>query len=69
MRLSLFALKQCIIRQLLDSVVVISKIIKPSASADNTYFVSQKCHPIIVYNTVLCILLAYQLMCRVFDII
>ena len=44
-RLSLFSSKQCIIKQLLDSVFVISGIIKvevsvlsqPSASADNTY--------------------------------
>ena len=28
---------QCIIKQLLDSVVVISRIIQPSASADNPY--------------------------------
>ena len=32
MRLSLFALKQCIIKQLLDSVFAISKIIKVSVS-------------------------------------
>ena len=32
MRLSLFALKQCIIKQLLDSVFVISEIIKVSVS-------------------------------------
>ena len=46
MRLSLFSSKQCIIKQLLDSVFVISGIIKvsvlvlsaqPSALADNTY--------------------------------
>ena len=46
MRLSLFSSKQCIIKQLLDSVFVISRIIKvsvkgyqpqPSASADNPY--------------------------------
>ena len=46
-RLSLFSLKQCIIKQLLDWVSLISEIIKvsvsviglrPSASADNTYF-------------------------------
>ena len=37
MRLSLFSSKrQCIIKQLLDSVFVISGIIKVSASADNT---------------------------------
>ena len=46
MLLSLFPSKQCIIKQLLDSVFVISGIIKGSvsvnqrhsASADNTYF-------------------------------
>ena len=32
MRLSLFSLKQCIIKQLLDSVFVISEIIKVSVS-------------------------------------
>ena len=46
MRLLLFSSKQSIIKQLLDSVFVISRIIKvsvicyqpqPSASADNTY--------------------------------
>ena len=45
MRLSLFSSKQCIIKQLLDSVFVICGITKvsvsyqaqPSASADNTY--------------------------------
>ena len=46
MHLSLFSSKQCIIKQLLDSVFVISGIIKvsvicyqpqSSASADNTY--------------------------------
>ena len=41
MRLSLFSSKQCIIKQLLDSVFVISGVIKvevrPLASADNTY--------------------------------
>ena len=38
MRLSLFSLKQCIIKQLLDSVFVISGIIKVSVSViDNTY--------------------------------
>ena len=38
MRLSLFALEQCVIKQLLDSVFVISGIIKVSVSvSDNTY--------------------------------
>ena len=33
----LFSLKQCIVKQLLHSVFVISGIMKVSASADNTY--------------------------------
>ena len=58
---------QCIIKQLLDSVLVISRIIKvsgkgyqpqPTASVDNSYLgvdysgVSQKLHPIIVYKQI-----------------
>ena len=38
MRLSLFALKQCIIKQLLDSVFVISEIIKVSVSVISLSF-------------------------------
>ena len=57
MRLSLFALKQCIIKQLLDSVFVISEIIKVSVSViTNTSRstlvirdIYQTPHPIIVY--------------------
>jgi len=53
MRLSLFFLKHCIIKQLLDSVFVISEIIKVSVSVityldlDYTGY-HKKTHPIIV---------------------
>ena len=63
MRLSLFSSKQCIIKQLLDSVFVISGIIKVKVSVsvrlvfgcylDLDYRIpdiSQKPHPIIVYK-------------------
>ena len=65
MRLSLFSSKQCIIKQLLDSVFVISRIIKVKVSVsvsvrlvfgcylDLDYRIpdiSQKPHPIIVYK-------------------
>ena len=64
---TIFFFVQCIIKQLLDSVFVISRIIKvsvgyqpqPSASADNPYLdldysgYHKKPHPIIVYNHVL----------------
>ena len=48
MRLSLFSSKQCIIKQLLDSVFVISGIIKVKVSV-SVFLISQKPHPIIVY--------------------
>ena len=52
-RLWLFSLKQCIIKQLLDSVFVISEIIKVSVSiTDNTELDStQSYSPITYYST------------------
>jgi len=61
MCLSLFSSKQCIIKQLLDSLFVIPRIIKVSVSVISLlprpwlFWISQKPHPIIVYYHVLCV--------------